>query len=141
MTTTNETRPAAMMTDDEMQRLVEFAQIVSAARDAMSDDIVSRLAGAMSEGMTLLDRLTRNQGLMSLLQVLDREDSQNFLVALSKAIHEASQEIAATPPAAGGIGCAVRVVRDPGTLEGLRLLSLIGKHMSDSLREQHRHPG
>lgn len=130
-----------MMTDDEMQRLVEFAQIVSAARDAMSDDIVSRLAGAMSEGMTLLDRLTRNQGLMSLLQVLDREDSQNFLVALSKAIHEASQEIAATPPAAGGIGCAVRVVRDPGTLEGLRLLSLIGKHMSDSLREQHRHPG
>lgn len=141
MTTTNETRPAAMMTDDEMQRLVEFAQIVSAARDAMSDDIVSRLAGAMSEGMTLLDRLTRNQGLMSLLQVLDREDSQNFLVALSKAIHEASQEIAATPPAAGGIGCAVRVVRDPGTLEGLRLLSLIGKHMSNSLREQHRHPG
>jgi uncharacterized protein YjgD (DUF1641 family) len=130
-----------MMTDDEMQRLVEFAQIVSAARDAMSDDIVSRLAGAMSEGMTLLDRLTRNQGLMSLLQVLDREDSQNFLVALSKAIHEASQEIAATPPAAGGIGCAVRVVRDPGTLEGLRLLSLIGKHMSNSLREQHRHPG
>ncbi|KAB2312334.1 hypothetical protein F8A87_06005 [Betaproteobacteria bacterium SCN2] len=129
------------MTDDEMQRLVEFAQIVSAARDAMSDDIVSRLAGAMSEGMTLLDRLTRNQGLMSLLQVLDREDSQNFLVALSKAIHEASQEIAATPPAAGGIGCAVRVVRDPGTLEGLRLLSLIGKHMSNSLREQHRHPG
>ena len=44
----------------------------------------------MSEGITLLDRLTRNQGLMSLLQVLDREDSQNFLVALSKAIHEAS---------------------------------------------------
>ncbi len=129
------------MNDDDLQRLVEFAQIVSAARDAMSDDIVTRLSGAMSEGITLLDRLTRNQGLMSLLQVLDREDSQNFLVALSKAIHEASQEIASTPPAAGGIGCTIRVVRDPGTLEGLRLLSLIGKHMSDSLREQHRQGG
>ncbi len=126
------------MNDDDLQRLVEFAQIVSAARDAMSDDIVTRLSGAMSEGMTLLDRLTRNQGLMSLLQVLDREDSQNFLIALSRAIHEASQEISATPPAAGGIGCALRVVRDPGILEGLRLLSLIGKHVSDSLREQHR---
>jgi len=55
------------MNDDDLQRLVEFAQIVSAARDAMSDDIVTRLSGAMSEGMTLLDRLTRNQGLMSLL--------------------------------------------------------------------------
>lgn len=129
------------MNDDDLQRLVEFAQIVSAARDAMSDDIVTRLSGAMSEGITLLDRLTRNQGLMSLLQVLDREDSQNFLIALSKAIHEASQEIASTPPAIGGIGCTLRVVRDPGTLEGLRLLSLIGKHMSASLREQHHRGG
>lgn len=129
------------MTNDDLQRLVEFAQLVTAARDAMSDDIVSRLSGAFSEGITLLDRLTRNEGLMSLLQVLDRQESQNFLVAVSKAIHESSQEIASTPPAIGGIGCTLRVVRDPGTLEGLRLLSLIGKHLSDSLREQHRHGG
>lgn len=129
------------MTNDDLQRLVEFAQLVTAARDAMSDDIVSRLSGAFSEGITLLDRLTRNEGLMSLLQVLDRQESQNFLIAVSKAIHESSQEIASTPPAIGGIGCTLRVVRDPGTLEGLRLLSLIGKHLSDSLREQHRHGG
>lgn len=129
------------MTNDDLQRLVEFAQLVTAARDAMSDDIVSRLSGAFSEGITLLDRLTRNEGLMSLLQVLDRQESQNFLVAVSKAIHESSQEIASTPPAIGGIGCTLRVVRDPGTLEGLRLLSLIGKHLSDSLREQHHRGG
>lgn len=129
------------MTNDDLQRLVEFAQLVTAARDAMSDDIVSRLSGAFSEGITLLDRLTRNEGLMSLLQVLDRQESQNFLVAVSKAIHESSQEIASTPPAIGGIGCTLRVLRDPGTLEGLRLLSLIGKHLSDSLREQHHRGG
>ena len=129
------------MSNDDLQRLVEFAQLVTAARDAMSDDIVSRLSGAFSEGITLLDRLTRNEGLMSLLQVLDRQESQNFLVAVSKAIHESSQEIASTPPALGGIGCTLRTVRDPGTLEGLRLLSLIGKHLSDSLREQHRRGG
>lgn len=129
------------MTNDDLQRLVEFAQLVTAARDAMSDDIVSRLSGAFSEGITLLDRLTRNEGLMSLLQVLDRQESQNFLIAVSKAIHESSQEIASTPPAIGGIGCTLRVVRDPGTLEGLRLLSLIGKHLSDSLREQHHRGG
>lgn len=140
MTTQTETRLDAM-TNDDLQRLVEFAQLVTAARDAMSDDIVSRLSGAFSEGITLLDRLTRNEGLMSLLQVLDRQESQNFLIAVSKAIHESSQEIASTPPAIGGIGCTLRVVRDPGTLEGLRLLSLIGKHLSDSLREQHRHGG
>jgi hypothetical protein len=140
MTTQTETRLDAMSNED-LQRLVEFAQLVTAARDAMSDEIVHRLAGAFSEGMTLLDRLTRNEGLMRLLQVLDRQESQNFLIALSDAIRETSQELSAAPPAAGGLGCAVRVVRDPGTPEGLRLLSLIGKHLSHSLREQHHRGG
>lgn len=140
MTTPTETRLDAMTTED-LQRLVEFAQLVTAARDAMSDEIVHRLAGAFSEGMTLLDRLTRNEGLMRLLQVLDRQESQNFLVALSNAIHESSQEISAAAPAAGGLGCTLRVMRDPGILEGLRLMSLIGKHLSHSLREQHHRGG
>ena len=75
---------------------------------------------------------------MRLLQVLDRQESQQLLVALSDAIHAASQDIAATAPATGGIGCMMRVVRDPGTQEGVRLLSVIGKHLSHSLLEQHR---
>ena len=140
MTTQTETPFDAMATED-LQRLVEFAQLVTAGRDAMSDEIVTRLAGAMSEGLNLLDRLTRNEGLMHLLKVLDRQDTQYLLVALSDAIHAASQEIPASPPATGGLGCLLRVVRDPGTQEGLRLLSVFGKHMSHSMREQHRQGG
>ncbi len=140
MTTQTETRTDAISNED-LQRLVEFAQLVTAARDAMSDEIVFRLAGAFSEGMTLLDRLTRNEGLMRLLQVLDRQESQNMLIAVSDAIHAASQEISAAPPATGGIGCMLRMARDPGTQEGLRLLSIIGQHLSHSLREQHRRGG
>jgi len=140
MTTQTET-PANPMATEDLQRLVEFAQLVTAGRDAMSDEIVTRLAGAMSEGLTLLDRLTRNEGLMHLLKVLDRQDTQYLLVALSDAIHAASQEIPAAPPATGGLACMMRVARDPGTQEGLRLLSVFGKHLSHSMREQHRHGG
>ena len=140
MTTQTATPFDAMATED-LQRLVEFAQLITAGRDAMSDEIVTRLAGALSEGLTLLDRLTRNEGLMHLLKVLDRQDTQYLLVALSDAIHAASQEIPANPPATGGLGCLLRVVRDPGTQEGLRLLSVFGKHMSHSMREQHRQGG
>ncbi len=140
MTTQTETPPNPMATED-LQRLVEFAQLVTAGRDAMSDEIVTRLAGAMSEGLTLLDRLTRNEGLMHLLKVLDRQETQYLLVALSDAIHAASQEIPAAPPATGGLACMMRVARDPGTQEGLRLLSVFGKHLSHSMREQHRHGG
>jgi uncharacterized protein YjgD (DUF1641 family) len=137
MTTQTET-PIPPMATEDLQRLVEVAQLVTAARDAMSDEIVTRLSWAMSEGLTLLDRLTRNEGLMHLLKVLDRQDTQYLLIALSDAIHAASQEIPATPPATGGLGCMMRVARDPGTQEGLRLLSVIGKHLSHSMREQHR---
>lgn len=140
MTTQTET-PASPMATEDLQRLVEFAQLVTAGRDAMSDEIVTRLAGAMSEGLTLLDRLTRNEGLMHLLKVLDRQETQYLLVALSDAIHAASQEIPAAPPATGGLVCMMRVARDPGTQEGLRLLSVFGKHLSHSMREQHRHGG
>lgn len=140
MTTQTETPYNAMATED-LQRLVEFAQLVTAGRDAMSDEIVTRLAGAMSEGLTLLDRLTRNEGLMHLLKVLDRQETQYLLVALSDAIHAASQEIPAAPPATGGLACMMRVARDPGTQEGLRLLSVFGKHLSHSMREQHRRGG
>jgi uncharacterized protein YjgD (DUF1641 family) len=140
MTTQNET-PLNPMATEDLQRLVEFAQLVTAGRDAMSDEIVTRLAGAMSEGLTLLDRLTRNEGLMHLLKVLDRQETQYLLVALSDAIHAASQEIPTAPPATGGLACMMRVARDPGTQEGLRLLSVFGKHLSHSMREQHRHGG
>lgn len=140
MTTESET-PASPMATEDLQRLVEFAQLVTAGRDAMSDEIVTRLAGAMSEGLTLLDRLTRNEGLMHLLKVLDRQETQYLLVALSDAIHAASQEIPAAPPATGGLACMLRVARDPGTQEGLRLLSVFGKHLSHSMREQHRQGG
>jgi len=140
MTIQTET-PLNPMATEDLQRLVEFAQLVTAGRDAMSDEIVTRLAGAMSEGLTLLDRLTRNEGLMHLLKVLDRQETQYLLVALSDAIHAASQEIPAAPPATGGLACMMRVARDPGTQEGLRLLSVFGKHLSHSMREQHRHGG
>ena len=139
--TTQTATPFDAMPAEDLQRLVEFAQLITAGRDAMSDEIVTRLAGAMSEGLTLLDRLTRNEGLMHLLKVLDRQDTQYLLIALSDAIHVASQEIPANPPATGGLGCLLRVVRDPGTQEGLRLLSVFGKQMSHSMREQHRQGG
>lgn len=139
--TTQTEAPYNTMATEDLQRLVEFAQLVTAGRDAMSDEIVTRLAGAMSEGLTLLDRLTRNEGLMHLLKVLDRQETQYLLVALSDAIHAASQEIPGAPPATGGLACMMRVARDPGTQEGLRLLSVFGKHLSHSMREQHRHGG
>lgn len=121
--------------------LVEMLNLLASAKDAMSDEMITRLAGAMSEGLTLLDRLTRNEGLIYLLQELDRPENQRFLVSMANAFTEASKELSATPQAKGGLVCALRLVKEPGVLEGLRLVSMIGARLSKSMREMHRHGG
>ncbi|MEW8585150.1 MAG: hypothetical protein AB2531_05245, partial [Candidatus Thiodiazotropha sp.] len=87
----------------ELEQLSELATLVLSARDALSDDIVSRVAQALSEGITLLDRLTRNEGLMRLLQVLDTPESQHLLLGLSTALSKMSRDIAISPPSKGGL--------------------------------------
>jgi uncharacterized protein YjgD (DUF1641 family) len=104
----------------------------------MNDDIVNRLASTMSEGINMLDRLTRNQGLLHLLREMDRPENQCFLICMSNAFTEASRELATTPPTGGGIGGLLKLISDPGTQEGLRLLALVASRMSNGLRDLHR---
>lgn len=125
----------------DLKQLSELATLVTSARDAMSDEIVTRLSSAFSEGITLLDRLTRNEGLMRLLQVLDRPESQHLLIGLSEALGQMSRDTAAAPPARGGFAGILRLVREPGTQEGLRSLSLLGQYWSESMRKLHRRGG
>jgi len=125
----------------DIEKLSELATLVTSARDALSDEIVSRVASALSEGITLLDRLTRNEGLMRLLQVLDRPESQHLLIGLSEALGQMSRDIAMAPPASGGILGLLRLAREPGTQEGLRSISLLGQYWSESMRDLHRHGG
>jgi len=147
MTTPTENEPLAAKAADadtlarDLEQLSELATLVTAARDAMSDEIVTRLSSAFSEGIILLDRLTRNEGLMQLLQVLDRPESQYVLKSLADALGEMSRELATAPPARGGLFELMRIAREPGTQEGLRALSVLGQHWNDSLRQMHRDGG
>ncbi len=147
MTTRTKKEPLAESTLDsddlirDLEQLSELATLVTSARDAMSDEIVTRLSSAASEGITLLDRLTRNQGLMRLLQVLDRPESQFLLLSLADAVGSMSRDLANAPPAKGGLFALLKLARQPGTEEGLRALSLLGQYWNDSLRELHQQVG
>lgn len=130
-----------MLDQAAVNSLVEMINLLASAKDAMSDEIVTRLARTASEGMTLLDRFTRNEGLMRLLQVLDRPESQYLLISLADSLAKMSRELATAPPAKGGILGLLHLAREPGTQEGVRALSLLGKYWNDSLRELHRRGG
>lgn len=132
---------APALSESAVRDLVEMIDLLASARDAMSDDMVNRIARTASESMSLLDRLLRNEGVMSLLQVLDRPETQYLLISLGDALGRMSRELATAPPAKGGIAGLIKVATEPGTQEGIRALSLLGKYWNDSLREMHRRGG
>jgi uncharacterized protein YjgD (DUF1641 family) len=76
--------------------------------------------------------------LLHLLREMDRPENQAFLICMSNAFTEASRELATMPPTGGGIGGLIKLVSDPGTQEGLRLLSMVAARMNVGLRELHR---
>ncbi len=133
--------PPAALDAASVESVVEMINFVASAKDAMSDEIVTRLARTMSEGMTLLDRLTRNEGVIRMLQVLDRPETQYLLISLADALAKMSRDLATAPPAKGGILGLVQLARTPGTQEGVRALSLLGQYWNDSLRELHHRGG
>ena len=125
----------------DLEQLSELATLVTSARDAMSDDIVTRVSSAFSEGISLLDRLTRNEGLMRLVLSLDRPENQRLLASLADALTATSRDLAQGSPAKGGIGGLLQLARDPGTQEGLRILSVLGQHWGKNMRDSDQRDG
>ena len=132
---------AAVVTQDDLKRIAELASIWAATQDALTDEMVARLAAAFSEGVILLDRLTRNEGLMRLLHALDDPDTQTGLAALADSLRPITRDLVAAPAAKGGIGGLLKLATEPGAQAAFRALSIIGKHWSDSLRESRRRGG
>jgi hypothetical protein len=119
----------------ELEQLVEIATLIGSARDAMSDEMVARLARAISEVATLLDRLTRNEALLHLLRTLERPEGQRLLFGLSRSLSLTSGKIAALPPASGGIAGLWSLAREPGVQDALRSLTVLRQCWVESMRE------
>lgn len=98
----------------------------------MTDDIVTRLASAMGEGMILMDRLTRNQGLMSLLQALNQPAVQDSLECLAEALRSGSvmEAVSAKTPKTGGYGGLLRMAKDPDVQDAIYTLARVVKGMN-----------
>ncbi len=121
--------------EKSLEGLTEIGTVIAAAKDALNDDMVARMSSAFSEGVMLLDRLTRNQALVRLLQNLDRPENQALLNSLSDALGKTSIEMSSSSPAKGGFGNLVKQLNDPDTQEGLRILAMFGKHLGAGIRK------
>jgi hypothetical protein len=123
-----------MVENGDLDRMVNVARVLGSAADSMSEDIISRLAAVASDGICLLDRLARNEGLTRLLCVLERKESQDLMVSLADALVATSQDMAQKPPAKGGVGGMWQVAKQPGTQDGMQILGLLGQHLGERWR-------
>jgi uncharacterized protein YjgD (DUF1641 family) len=108
---------AQLVANGDLDRLVALARTYGAAQDAMTDEIVTRLAETMAESVSLMDRLNR-AGVDRLIGLLER------VVA---ALDAAGRETAEKPAPAGGFGGLWQLLRDPGNQEALRFMLALGR--------------
>jgi len=136
-----------VVADGDIERLAQLARVYGAAQDALSEEIVGRLAEAASEGLSLLDRLNRGGAgrLVEMLAKLEASGSLERVAALLptfvdrldmvggllEAMESAAKQ-AEAERTEGGIVAMYKMITDPRTQETLRFMLAFGQHLHES---------
>lgn len=134
-----------MVHTGDLERLADMARLVGSAQDAMTDEMVSRLADAVGGGLYLLDRLQRGSGdrLINLLERLDRAgtlekladslpalvDKMEMLEGLLNCLESSSKQADTEPASRGGIGGILSIMRKKENQDTLRYLLTLARNM------------
>ncbi|HTO49790.1 MAG TPA: DUF1641 domain-containing protein [Burkholderiales bacterium] len=136
---------ARMANSGDLDRLSSLARVYASAEDALTDEMIARIAETLAEGMSLLDRLSRG-GAGRLVEMLAQMETSGSLKRMAEAMPRllqrmdmlegmlaacdtAAAESARAPRAAGGVGGLWSMMRDPDNQDALRYLINLGKAM------------
>ncbi len=105
----------------DLERAANLVRVLGAAGDAMSDDIVSRLGEMVNALMIIADRISRNENLHKLLDLLERDYMVDMLTSMCEAAAsaKASHEVQST----GGIMGLLKTMKDPEVQQALKFMS------------------
>ncbi len=141
-----------MVADGDLERLAQLARVYSSAQDALTDEMVGRLAETVGEGLSLLDRLNRG-GAIRLVEMLEKLESSGALeriaitlprllerlemvsgmfVCLEEAANKSKEQ-----PVSGGIGSLWRIMKDEETVRSLQFLLNVSKQMQEKCSDKH----
>ena len=134
-----------MVNNGDLERLSQLARLYSSAQDALTDEMVSRLAETMGNGLSLLDRFSRG-GADNVVKMLESLQASGALERLStmlpqlierlgmvqellQSIDDAAAASRAARPSPGGFGGLWQMLRDPEAQDTLRFLLAVGKQL------------
>ncbi|MHB8725167.1 MAG: DUF1641 domain-containing protein [Casimicrobiaceae bacterium] len=139
-----------MVNNGDLERLSQLARLYSSAQDALTDEMVSRLAETVGNGLSLLDRASRG-GAENVVRMLESLQASGALERLStmlpqlierlsmvqdllQSVDDAAAASRAAQPSAGGLGGVWRLLRDPESQDTLRFLLAVGKQLRSGER-------
>ncbi len=134
-----------MVSNGDLERLSQLARLYSSAQDALTDEMVSRLADTVGNGLSLLDRFSRG-GADNVVKMLESLQASGALERLStmlpqlierlamvqdllQSVDDAAAASRAAQPSAGGLGGLWHLLRDPESQDTLRFLLAVGKQL------------
>ncbi len=137
---------AEMVNNGDLERLAQIARVYHAAQDALTDEMVGRLAETLGDGMFLLDRVNRS-GIWRLVEVVERLESSGALERIAKSLPQllehldlvtgllTSMENAAqktqVQPVSGGIGSLWHIMTDEKSVRSLQFLLTMSEQLQD----------
>jgi hypothetical protein len=120
---------AQLVQNGDLDRLVGVGRLFAAMQDSLSDDIVNRLALVVTGLASLVDKLSRSDGFLRLIEVLGREEVQSALLEMAEAVTAAKSETKKLGPSHGGMRGLMRLARDPGAQDALRFVALVSRRL------------
>jgi uncharacterized protein YjgD (DUF1641 family) len=141
---------ASLVESGDLDRLVRLARLYGSAEDALTDDMISRVAEAVADGLTTLDRFNRG-GAGKLVGILERMNASGTLDRLAEtlprlvdrmeqvdkllaALESADASFAQKDRSRGGIGGLFKILSARENQDALHYLIGLGKELRNSSR-------
>lgn len=138
----------------DLDRVAHYCRLVGAAEDALSDDIVGRLAQVAAEAVIVLDRLNRS-GVGKLIDLLDKLNGSGILDGLAERLprlmenmdrfdrllacmDQAAEDVKSRTPSTGGIGPLLGLLRDPENQASLRFALAVCRRLPQTKAPERR---
>ena len=137
---------AEMVNNGDLDRLSQLARVYHAAQDALTDEMIGRLAETLGEGMSLLDRVNRS-GLWRLVEVMERLESTGALERIAVSLPQLLERLdmvsgmlnclenaaknSRAQPAKGGVGSLWHIMTDEKTVNSLQFLLNMSEQMQE----------
>ena len=138
---------AEMVNNGDLERLSQLARVYHAAQDALTDEMIGRMAETLGEGMSLLDRVNRS-GFWRLVEVMERLESTGALERIATSLPQLLERLemvtgmlsclenaaksSKAQPAKGGIGSLWHIMTDEKTVNSLQFLLNMSEQMQET---------